>query len=130
MIQACLEFVATGLGGLAMSLGTLLESDGFGVFGLGFGAGGPYDTFANVPSCDTLTAGPGGSVITGQFRPLADGGPLQIRQAFPDGGVRTLAEATKFAKPQGVAYDKTNKRLFVADSNGTTVRTIKIVPVD
>lgn len=96
----------------------------------GFAAGGPYEVFANVASCDSLTAGPGGSVITGQFRPLGDGGPLQLRQAFPDGGVQVLHPEATFAKPQGVAYDKTNKRLFVADSNGTTVRTIKILPVE
>lgn len=93
-------------------------------------AGGPYDVFANVPSCDALTAGPNGSVFTGQFRPLADGGPLQLRQAHPDGGVQVIHPDAGVSKPQGVAYDKTNKRLFVADSNGTTIRTIKILPID
>jgi hypothetical protein len=96
----------------------------------GFAEGGPYDIFAAVPSCDALTGGPSGSVITGQFKPLADGGPLQLRQAFPDGGVQVIHPDAGLAKPQGVAYDKTNKRLFVADSNGTTIRTIKILPLD
>ena len=96
----------------------------------GFPDGGPYDVFATVASCDALTGGPSGSVITGQFKPLADGGPLQLRQAFPDGGVQVIHADAGLAKPQGVAYDKTNKRLFVADSNGTTVRTIKILPID
>jgi sugar lactone lactonase YvrE len=86
--------------------------------------------FAVVPSPDTITEGPGGSVFTGQFRPLDDGGPLQVRQAFPDGGVQVVHANVDFAKPQGVAYDKSNKRLFVADSNGTTVRTLKILPID
>lgn len=93
-------------------------------------AGGPYDVFANVPSCDALTSGPNGSVFTGQFRPLADGGPLQVRQAFADGGVQVIHADSGVSKPQGVAYDKTNKRLFVADSNGSTIRTIKILPID
>ncbi len=96
----------------------------------GFVDGGPYEVFAAVPSCDALTAGPSGSVITGQFRPLSDGGGLHLRQAFPDGGVRGVHDEVELAKPQGVAYDKTNKRLFVADSNGTVVRTIKILPID
>lgn len=90
----------------------------------GFNAGGPYPIFATVPSCDALTAGPIGSVITGQFRALEDGGALRLRQAFTDGGVVALDASV--SKPQGVAYDGTNRRLFVADSNGSTVRTIEI----
>jgi hypothetical protein len=96
----------------------------------GFVDGGPYDVFAAVPSTDALTEGPNGSVFTGQFKPLSDGGPLQIRQVWPDGGVDTPYPDAGLSKPQCVAYDKTNKRLFVCDSNGTTVRTIKIFPVN
>lgn len=94
------------------------------------GATPPYDVYANIASPDTLAEGPNGSLVTGQFRPQSDGGPLQLRQIFPDGGVVVLEPTADLAKPQGVAYDKTNKRLFVADSNGTTVRTIKIFPLN
>lgn len=95
-----------------------------------FEEGEPYDVFAMVPSTDALTEGPNGSVFTGQFKPLADGGAIQIRQAFPDGGVRELFADAQLAKAQCVAYDKTNKRLFVCDSNGSTVRTMRIFPID
>jgi sugar lactone lactonase YvrE len=90
----------------------------------------PYDVYAQIPSPDTLVTGPNGSLITGQFRPLDDGGPLQLRQIFDDGGYRVIMGDTPLAKPQGIAYDKTNKRLFVADSNGTTIRTLKIFPLE
>lgn len=86
--------------------------------------------FAAVPSPDTLVEGPNGSILTGQFQPLADGGPLQIRQAWADGGYNVVFPDAGFAKPQGLAYDKKNKRVFVADSNGTVVRTLKIFPLE
>jgi sugar lactone lactonase YvrE len=90
----------------------------------------PYDVYAQVPSPDTLVNGPNGTLITGQFRPLDDGGPLQLRQVFDDGGYQVIMGDTPLAKPQGIAYDQTNKRLFVADSNGTTIRTLKIFPLE
>lgn len=95
--------------------------------------GGPSDgghaVFATLPIPDQLAAGPGGSVFTGQFKATVDGGSPQIRWISPDGGVTILAPATQLTVPSGVAYDPTHRRLFVADSNGTTVRTIKILPV-
>jgi hypothetical protein len=94
------------------------------------GATPPYKVYAALPSPDALTEGPNGSLVTGQFRPLSDGGPLQLRQVFTDGGFQVIQPGAALTKPQGVAYDKTNRRLFVADSNGTTVRTIKIFPLE
>ena len=95
----------------------------------GLADGGPYPVYATVVSPDQLSAGPNGSVFTDQFRPATDGGPLQVRQIWPDGGVNVFAPSVDFAGPTDVAYDKTNHRLFVVDTNGTTVRTIKILPV-
>jgi hypothetical protein len=93
------------------------------------GAAPPYPVYARVASPDALAEGPNGSLITGQYKRLNDGGPLQIRQVMPDGTVKVIA-TSDLARPQGVAYDTRNKRLFVADSNGTTVRTIKIFPLE
>jgi hypothetical protein len=94
----------------------------------GLADGAAYPTFATLPSPDQLTGGPNGSFFTGQFKPTVDGGTPEIRQVFADGGVSTLGGAT-YTSLSDVAYDATNKRLFVVDSNGTTLRTIKIVPV-
>jgi DNA-binding beta-propeller fold protein YncE len=94
------------------------------------GAQPPYRVYASLPSPDTLTEGPNGSLITGQFKPLADGGAPQLRQVFADGGVSVLHPEAQLARPLGVAYDAKNRRVFVADSNGTTIRTIKILPID
>jgi sugar lactone lactonase YvrE len=94
------------------------------------GAKPPYDVYASVPSPDTLSEGPEGSIITGQFKPLADGGAPQLRRILSDGGVQPLHPEAQLVRPRGVAYDRKNRRIFVADSNGTTVRTVKILPVD
>lgn len=94
------------------------------------GAKAPYDVFARVETPDALSEGPNGSVLTGQFRAGSEGGALHVRQIFPDGGVRNVAPDIVMTKPKGIAYDKTNKRLFVADSNGSTVRTLKILPLE
>jgi hypothetical protein len=113
--------------------GKLLVSDqaAGAIYALPFeGAAAPFSVFARLPSPDTLTEGPGGSVITGQYKPGNDGGAVQLRQVFPDGRIVVLAPKLSLAKPQSVAYDKTNRRVFVADSNGTVVRTIKIVPTE
>lgn len=94
------------------------------------GAVPPYATFSNIASPDTIVAGPNGTIISGQFRVLADGGSLQVRQISADGqSVKVIFGETTFVKPKGLAYDKTNKRLFVADSNGTTIRKLRIFPL-
>lgn len=94
------------------------------------GAVAPYDTFSNIASPDTIVAGPNGTIISGQFRVLDDGGTLQIRQISADGAsVKVIFGDTTFTKPKGLAYDKKNKRLFVADSNGTTIRKLRIFPL-
>lgn len=94
------------------------------------GAVAPYPIYAEIPSPDALTRGPGDSILTGQFKPQTDGGPLQIRQIGSDGTVKVVVPDQTFTKPQGTAYDPTNKRLFVADSNGSTVRTVRIFPLE
>ncbi len=52
-----------------------------------------------------------------------------MRQISPDGGVTVPFPNFTFTSLADVAYDKTNHRLFVVDSNGTTVRVIRIFPV-
>ena len=94
------------------------------------GAKEPYAVFAKVPNPDTLTEGPDGSLITGQYRQTKDGEAVSLRRVFPDGRVEIIESSLELTKPQGVAYDRTNRRVFVADSNAKDVRTVKILPVD
>jgi sugar lactone lactonase YvrE len=88
---------------------------------------GGYPVYARVPAPDQLAYGPDDSLFTGQFRPLDDGGTLAVRQVFKDGGVSVFAD--ELTRPSGLAYDPSGRRLFVADSNGQNVRTIRIHPV-
>lgn len=97
--------------------------------GAGLADGAAFAVYANVVAPDQLSAGPNGSIYTDEFRPPVDGGALQVRQIWPDGGVTIPWPTTSFTALSDVAYDATNHRLFVVDSNGTTVRTIKILPV-
>jgi hypothetical protein len=92
--------------------------------------GAPYPVYASLQVPDQLALGPNGIIYTGQFLSSVDGGAPAIREIFPDGGVDILDAATGLTQPQDVAYDPTNKRLFVADSNGTTVRAIRIYPIN
>ncbi|MGC4094543.1 MAG: hypothetical protein QM756_42835 [Polyangiaceae bacterium] len=88
----------------------------------------PYEVYASVQAPDQLAHGPDGSVFTGQFRPATQSGTLAIRQVFPDGGVAVLEDG--LTKPSGLAYDAHGKRLFVADSNGTSVRTVRVYTLE
>lgn len=97
--------------------------------GAGLTDGAAFTVYANVVAPDQLSSGPGGSIYTDEFRPPVDGGALQVRQIWPDGGVVIPWPTVSFTALSDVAYDATNHRLFVVDSNGTTVRTIKILPV-
>jgi hypothetical protein len=63
------------------------------------------------------------------FLPPADGGVLQIRQIWPDGGVSVPWPTVTFTALSDVAYDPTHHRLFVVENDGTTVRRIRILPV-
>ncbi|MFO0742268.1 MAG: hypothetical protein U0270_40720 [Labilithrix sp.] len=96
------------------------------------GAVAPYDVFATVPFPDTMVEGPKDTFLTGQFKASTDGGKLEVRKISADGKTVTSFDTggLPLSKPKGLAYDKTNKRLFVADSNGTAVRTIKIFPLE
>jgi hypothetical protein len=87
--------------------------------------------FANVQAPDTTVEGPNNTILTGQFKVLVDGGALQVRQISADGQTVKAVDTGKFSlsKPKGLAYDKVNKRLFIADSDGLVVRTVKIVPL-
>jgi hypothetical protein len=92
--------------------------------------GAPYPVYASLPVPDQLALGPNGIIYTGQFLSTVDGGAPAIREIYPDGSVDILDAATGLTQPQDVAYDPTNKRLFVADSNGTLVRSIRIYPIN
>ena len=91
--------------------------------------GGAFTVYANVQAPDQLSAGPNGTIFTDQFQSTYDGGGPQVRQIAPDGGVTVLFPSVSFTSLSDVAYDATHSRLFVVDSNGTTVRTIKIFPI-
>ncbi|RKH68539.1 hypothetical protein [Corallococcus llansteffanensis] len=79
--------------------------------------------FATLSSPDLLAVGPNNTLLTGS----RDGTVLSISQS---GEVSVLAGG--FQQPHGIAYDAKNKRLFVADHDGTpedgTAHTLRILP--
>jgi hypothetical protein len=81
--------------------------------------------FATLNSPDLLTLGPNNLLLTGS----RDGTVLSIRQ---DGTVSVIASG--FQQPHGLAYDAKNKRLFIADHDGTpadgTNHTLRIIPLE
>ncbi len=91
--------------------------------------GAAFPIYAALPSPDQLSNGPSGSIYTDQFKPPPRRGGPQVRQIFPDGGVVIPWPSASFTSLDDVAYDPTDHRIFVVDSNGTTVRTIKIYSV-
>jgi hypothetical protein len=91
--------------------------------------GGAFPVYANVIGPDQLSAGPNGTIYTDEFLSNYEGGSPQVRQIFADGGVVIPFPTAQFTSLSDVAYDPSGSRLFVADTNGTTVRTIKILPV-
>lgn len=97
--------------------------------GAGLADGAAFPVYASITGPDQLSAGPNGTIFTDEFLSGADGGSPQVRQIAPDGGVTIPWPNVTFTSLSDVAYDSTNHRLFVVDSNGTTVRTIKIFPV-
>jgi hypothetical protein len=102
-----------------------LIADGGG----GPAAGGTFPVYATVQGPDQLSPGPNGTIYTDEFLSSTDGGSPTVRQIAPDGGVTVPWPNISFTSLDDVAYDATNHRLFVVDNNGTTVRTIKILPV-
>ncbi len=91
--------------------------------------GAAFPVYATLSGPDQLSPGPNGTIYTDQFQSSYDGGGPQVRQIAPDGGVTVLFPTVQFTSLSDVAYDGTNHRLFVVDNNGTTVRTIKVFPV-
>ncbi|NOK20676.1 hypothetical protein [Corallococcus carmarthensis] len=81
--------------------------------------------FATLSSPDLLAVGPNDTLLTGS----RDGTVLSIRQT---GEVSVLAGG--FQQPHGLAYDAKNKRLFIADHDGTpedgTNHTLRIIPLE
>lgn len=81
--------------------------------------------FATMSMPDLLATGPGDTLLTGS----RDG---TVRSITPAGEVSVLAAG--FQQPHGLAYDAKNKRLFVADHDGTpadgTTHTLRILPID
>ncbi|MFB1485067.1 hypothetical protein [Corallococcus sp. RDP092CA] len=81
--------------------------------------------FATLNSPDLLAVGPSDTLLTGS----RDGTVLSIRQT---GEVSVLAGG--FQEPHGLAYDAKNKRLFIADHDGTpedgTNHTLRIIPLE
>ncbi|WP_224373025.1 hypothetical protein [Hyalangium versicolor] len=84
-----------------------------------------YQVLATVATPDLLAAGPDGSIFTG-----STGGNLYRISATGE----TAVFSSGFQQVRGVAYDPTNRRLFVADhdgdeSNGVS-HVLHILPVD
>ncbi|NBD10363.1 MULTISPECIES: hypothetical protein [Corallococcus] len=81
--------------------------------------------FATLSSPDLLAVGPNDTLLTGS----RDGTVLSIRQS---GEVSVIAGG--FQQPHGLAYDAKNKRLFIADHDGTpedgTNHTLRIIPLE
>ncbi|MBN8470323.1 hypothetical protein JYJ95_27770 [Corallococcus exiguus] len=81
--------------------------------------------FATLNSPDLLAVGPNDTLLTGS----RDGTVLSIRQT---GEVSVVAGG--FQQPHGLAYDAKNKRLFIADHDGTpadgTNHTLRIIPLE
>lgn len=84
-----------------------------------------FMVLAAVPSPDLLAAGPDGSLFTG-----SEGG--NVFQIDPQGSTSVFEGG--FDTVRGIAYDSTNRRLFVANHVGHeedgVVHTIHILPVD
>jgi hypothetical protein len=85
-----------------------------------------YTTLAALPGVDQLSIGPTGVIYAGQHS--SDGGAPQIHRITTDGGSAPFQPTVAFTQLGGIAYDTQYNRVFVADSNGTSVRTIKIYP--
>ncbi|MBZ4330860.1 hypothetical protein [Corallococcus sp. AS-1-12] len=81
--------------------------------------------FATLNSPDLLAVGPHDTLLTGS----RDGTVLSIRQT---GEVSVVAGG--FQEPHGLAWDAKNKRLFIADHDGTpedgTNHTLRIIPLE
>jgi hypothetical protein len=88
-----------------------------------------FPILASLPVPDQLSAGPYGTLFTGQFQAGVDSGAaIAVRQVWPDGGVTIFKSDPDVGKPSGLSYDSTHKRLFVADSS-TLQNGIHIFPV-
>jgi hypothetical protein len=82
---------------------------------------GTLTELAQLPDADLLCVGPNGSIFSGG----ADGNVRQI-----DASANVTVFATGFAGARGVAYDPTNKRLFIANHVGASgPNTIEVRPV-
>jgi hypothetical protein len=82
---------------------------------------GTLTQFAQLPNADLLCTGPSGTVFSGG----ADG---NVRQIDSSGNVSVFA--TGFTAARGVAYDATNKRLFIANHVGASgPNTVEVRPV-
>ncbi|HEX7665929.1 MAG TPA: hypothetical protein VF407_15485, partial [Polyangiaceae bacterium] len=116
--------VVTGLGkpvGLTVVGSSLYISDqDVGqLFATPVASPGTATVFAQLPNADIVCPGPNGTIFSG-------GSDGNVRQISADG--QTTVFAGGFQAARGVAYDATNKRLFVADHGSNSA--IQIRPVD
>ncbi|MEY2936447.1 MAG: hypothetical protein RL033_7196 [Pseudomonadota bacterium] len=89
-----------------------------------------WNVFARLPVPDQVCAGPGGTIFSGQFQAAPDSSdPVAIRQIQADGSVTKFAQDPDVAKPSGVAYDPTARRLFATDTGNVTQIGVHIFPV-
>jgi sugar lactone lactonase YvrE len=90
-----------------------------------------WTVFAHLPVPDLLCAGPDGSLFSGQFQAAAGStDPVAVRRILKDGTVTTFAHDPDVAKPSGVAYDPTHRRLFAADTGNVANIGIHVFPVN
>ena len=89
-----------------------------------------YALFAQLPVPDQVCVGPDGSIFSGQFQGVPNStDAIAIRQIHADGSVSKFIADPLVAKPSGVAYDPTQRRLFATDTGNVTQIGVHIFPV-
>jgi sugar lactone lactonase YvrE len=89
-----------------------------------------WTAFAQLPVPDLVCAGPDGSLFSGQFQaPAGASEPPAVRQVHSDGSVTRFVSDPDVAKPSGVAYDPSQRRLFAVDTGDVARIGVHIFPV-
>jgi hypothetical protein len=79
------------------------------------------------PQSGSLGAGPGGALIATSKPAVTD---RALTRVLPDGGWEHYLPFARLVSPRAVAYDAKQRRVFVSDSDGASVRRLMIFPDD
>lgn len=89
-----------------------------------------WSTLATLVKPDQISAGPDGSLFSGQFQGAPGStDPISVRRIAADGTVTAFRSDPDVSKPSGVAYDPTHRRLFVTDSGNSAHVGVHVFPV-